>query len=276
MKAWQAIRAGWERFLFAAIGLACFAFSFRNILRDDMTAAATTFAIGFFSFLYSNVSRFKRFKGLGFEAELWEDKQKEAASLIERLKGVVSVYTREVVMARVMSGRMGGAANWRDNWSLYDELVTKHDELGQALDLTGLKSRLIEIMIFDACCRLTSKIGETVRTGNQRISEQIKQKFGSPIRDAKAYGVEIQNLRKVAVNEKDLFIRSASENIAKTLLESAKSAQSAAKLYFGFEFGLEDNVVNDLQFLSELYERRPFELTPTILERIDEIMHSAS
>jgi hypothetical protein len=55
----------------------------------------------FLQFFYSNLARFKRFKGLGFEAELWEDKQKEAADLIDRLKNVVAIYSREVVMAQV-------------------------------------------------------------------------------------------------------------------------------------------------------------------------------
>ncbi len=75
--------------------------------------------MAFFSFIYSNISRFKRFKGLGFEAELWEDKQKEAAQLIDRLKAMVTVYTREIVMQKVMQNRYSGDGRWAESWKLY-------------------------------------------------------------------------------------------------------------------------------------------------------------
>lgn len=91
----------WERLLFGLVGCACLGFGFHFIFEEKITSASAVFAIGFFSFLYSNLARFKRFKGLGFEAELWEDKQKEAADLIDRLKNVVAIYSREVVMAQV-------------------------------------------------------------------------------------------------------------------------------------------------------------------------------
>jgi hypothetical protein len=71
-------------------------YSLDLIYIEQMTNAGIVFGLGFLSFIYANVARFKRFKGLGFEAELWEDKQKEAADLIDRLKNVVSIYTREV------------------------------------------------------------------------------------------------------------------------------------------------------------------------------------
>ena len=93
----------WEQAFFGIVGVAFLAFSFIGLLGGDVAGASATFAMAFFSFIYANISRFKRFKrfkGLGFEAELWEDKQKEAEQLIDRLKAVVSVYTREIVMGR--------------------------------------------------------------------------------------------------------------------------------------------------------------------------------
>ena len=74
---------------------------------EQMTNAGIVFGLGFLSFIYANVARYKRFKGLGFEAELWEDKQKEAADLIDRLKNVVSIYTREVILGKVEGWTVG-------------------------------------------------------------------------------------------------------------------------------------------------------------------------
>lgn len=264
-KLWKTVRDGWERVLFAVIGLACFAFSFRSIIRDDMSAAATTFAIGFFSFLYSNVSRFKRFKGLGFEAELWEDKQKEAETLIERLKGVVSVYTREIVMARVMRGRWGGGgSSWPDRWSLYDEIVSQHDDLGQTLDFSDLKKRMDEIFVFDGVTTLLKVLREQVQKANSEIQKQINTKYGSPIRDSEGYGKDLKALRRVSLTEEDLFNRSTDENIARTVLESAHRAQTAASDFFGHSFELDEAALRDLEFLAGLYEQRPFAITAEI------------
>jgi hypothetical protein len=98
--------ANWERVLFVIVGLALLGGSLKLIYIEKVTEAAVVFGLGFLSFIYANVARFKRFKGLGFEAELWEDKQKEAADLIERLREVVSIYTREVVLGKIKAGRL--------------------------------------------------------------------------------------------------------------------------------------------------------------------------
>jgi hypothetical protein len=50
--------------------------------------AQSSAALGF-AFLYVVLlllAKFKRFKGFGFEAEMWEQKQEEAAAIIENLK----------------------------------------------------------------------------------------------------------------------------------------------------------------------------------------------
>lgn len=102
---WNFFKEYGQQIFFGAVGLIFLSFSFYSLYGQDVAGASATFAMAFLCFIYSNVSRFKRFKGLGFEAELWEDKQKEAEHLIDRLKAVVSVYTREVVVQKVMQGR---------------------------------------------------------------------------------------------------------------------------------------------------------------------------
>ena len=77
---------------------------------------------------------------MGFEAELWEDKQKEAADLIDRLKNIVKVYTHEIVMMKVMAGRWNDGPQWQSRWALYEELVGEHDTLGQKIDFLPLYS----------------------------------------------------------------------------------------------------------------------------------------
>jgi hypothetical protein len=49
------------------------------------------------------IAKFKRFKGFGFEAEMWEQKQIEAAALIDQLRSLSKVISRQMasIAARV-------------------------------------------------------------------------------------------------------------------------------------------------------------------------------
>lgn len=136
---WSWIMSNGERLFLFLIALVFLVFSVRFLLNAEITGGGAAFAMFFLCLIYGNVSRFKRFKGLGFEAELWEDKQKEAADLIDRLKEIVKVYTREIVMMNVMADRLGGGSKWPGRWALYDELVGQHDTLGQKIDFRPLK-----------------------------------------------------------------------------------------------------------------------------------------
>jgi len=52
------------------------------------------------------LSKFKRFKGFGFEAETWGEKQIEAAALIDRLKSAsqfISMQIASLVQKTTMS-----------------------------------------------------------------------------------------------------------------------------------------------------------------------------
>ena len=100
---WNLIKEYWERVFLFSISFVFLALCLRFFLKSEVAGATAAFVMFFLCLIYANVSRFKRFKGLGFEAELWEDKQKEAADLIERLKNIVQVYTREIVMMKVMA-----------------------------------------------------------------------------------------------------------------------------------------------------------------------------
>jgi hypothetical protein len=55
-------------------------------IRDHTSSAATALGFGFLLVVLLLLAKFRRFKGFGFEAEMWEEKQAEAEDLIERLK----------------------------------------------------------------------------------------------------------------------------------------------------------------------------------------------
>jgi hypothetical protein len=56
------------------------------ILDRSVPTITAVFGIGFLFVVLLLLAKFKRFKGFGFEAEMWEEKQEEAAALVDSLK----------------------------------------------------------------------------------------------------------------------------------------------------------------------------------------------
>ncbi|RYF49305.1 MAG: hypothetical protein EOO38_08205 [Cytophagaceae bacterium] len=270
---WQYIRDSWERILFGCVGAACLCFTFIFLLRGAVTSASAVFAMAFFSFFYSNLARFKKFKGLGFEAELWEDKQKEAAHLIDRLKSVVSVYTREIVMNNVMRGRWGGSVSWKSRWGLLEELKSQHSELGQNIDFTDLRQEVESVFIFDICTPLASSVRKSIEAAKTEANKIASERFGSPITDIEGWNRYHEQLRAISSHEDELFERAKTQNVAEEILRIAREAQRYLAETFSISVQFKDGVLERLEALSTLVSHRPLTITPELISWADD--HSA-
>lgn len=256
----------WERWLFGIVGLACLGLAFRSLLSSEVAAGSALFGMAFFSFFYSNLARFKRFKGLGFEAELWEDKQKQAADLIDRLKSIVSVYTREIVMNNVMRGRWSDGESWTKRWALYDELTGQHTELGQEIDFSDLKHEMDSVFLFDICRPLASSLKKQITMGRTAANEHIRQKYGSPVTDLEGHNADHAKLREVQCEFDDLFERAKTENIAQEILKEALSAKALLAAHFEIEVEFDQEVVERLEAMTGIIDKRPVTVTPKLIE----------
>lgn len=266
---WRYLQSSWERVLFGCVGAACLTFTFFFLWNAQITAASAAFAMSFFSFFYSNLARFKKFKGLGFEAELWEDKQKEAAHLIDRLS-VVAVYTREIVMNNVMRGRWGGSESWQKRWSLLDELEGRHTELGQRIDFSDLKHDVESVFIFDICSPLASSVRQSIESAKAEANKAGTARFGSPITDLDGWNTFHEHLRSIISYEDRLFERARTENIAQGILSVATTAQAALRESFSIELSFKDGVIERLEALAALISHRPITITPELVSWADD------
>lgn len=256
----------WERGLFVLVGLAFLAGSLYSLYERNLLATSALFVLCVFSFVYSNVSRFKRFKGFGFEAELWEDKQKEAANLIDRLKSIIAVYSREIVMSSVMRNRWGGGNEWKSRWALFDEIVHQHDELGQDIDFSDLKRKVDSVFIFDICTPLASSVRQSIDKCRSNVMVQLQQEFGSPVTDLEGWNAKHEKLRNIVGKEEDLFERVQTENIAKSVLFIVSEAERKFKEGFGVEPEFSSSVIERLEKLSRLCKKRPLEISEELIE----------
>jgi hypothetical protein len=222
--------------------------------------------MAFFSFFYSNLARFKRFKGLGFEAELWEDKQKEAANLIDRLKSVVAIYTREIVMNNVMRGRWGGSENWRQRWALFDELVDQHNALGQEIDFSDLKAKMDGVFTFDICLPLAQSVERSIHDAKNEVRKQFTERYGKVVTDLVGHNADVQKLNGVASKITDgLFERAPRENIARLILDAVARAQEQLET-FGQVLQFNPAVLDRLRAVAAAIEERPLVITEQLLE----------
>jgi hypothetical protein len=257
--------ANWERMLFVAVGLAFLGTCFYLLYAQKVTEAAAVFGLGFLSFMYANVSRFKRFKGLGFEAELWEDKKKEAADLIERLREVVSIYTREVILGKVTSGRWGGKVDWGGRWKLYDDLVTQHNVLGQKIDFSGVKKEMDDFFLFDMTMPEINKIREAAIKGRSAAGQKIDQEFGSPIRDSEGYNKRVEQYRAIQEGVEDPFEISTKSDLAGHALNVWHDTKRRLKRDFDVEAHLDPKVHERLEKIPKLYQSRPVQVTDELI-----------
>lgn len=174
---WSDVKNGIDRTLLYVTGGLFLFRSLYLVYIGNTSDGSAVFFIGFICIIYANVSRFKRFKGLGFEAETWEDKQKEAADLIERLRNVVSIYTHEIVLGKVKSGRWQKSMEWMSHWELYDNLVTQHQTLGQQIDFSVLKKEMDDYFLFDMTSIQMSEINSSIMQGIIDSENIIKKRI---------------------------------------------------------------------------------------------------
>lgn len=264
-KAWKYLVENWERWLFGLVGLACLIFGFVFLAHEKIASASAVFAVGFFSFLYSNLARFKRFKGLGFEAELWEDKQKEAAQLIDRLQNVVAIYTRETVMTQVLRGRIGSGTDWKKNWALYDDLVGQHDVLGQQIDFSGLKADMDRVFFFDMCNRLLKALKPAVETARMQARAAIDQEFGNPVRDVAGHSARYAQFNAIKFEVKDSFLRAGKDNVAQEMLDQAQAMTVAFLRDFGVRVDFDAEALEKLKRVAAWHAKQPLRVTDEMI-----------
>jgi len=259
----------WEQVFFGAVGLFLLMISLYQILFNKLTDGSAIFAMAFFCFFYSNIARFKRFKGLGFEAELWEDKQNEAEEMIERLKSIVAVYTREIVLGKVRENRWGGGGRWHEIWSLYQELVERHTEIGQKIDFGDLKENIEKYFVFDICTSLYEEITHTLWRGVQRAQKNIGEEFGSPVRDIEAYNNRGTQLREIKTELSDIFQIAQTDNLAQRILDLCYQSKQKLYDYFSIEVEFKTETIELLKKVSFLYEKGHVPVTEELIKIAD-------
>lgn len=86
--------------------------------RDQTGSASVTYLAAILALAFVFLSQFKRFKGLGFEGELWENKMEEAEQLIGRLRNIIAALAEPTIQLATRSGRWDSAFSPRERQQL--------------------------------------------------------------------------------------------------------------------------------------------------------------
>ena len=186
-----------QRTFFFVLGFSLTILMFYFLYSRDFTAAAFCFISSFLSYFYSNLTKFKRFKGLGLEAELWEDKQEEAANLMDRLSKYVSIFSSEILMERAKSNRWTSGNEWREIWELYSRLGGISEETIDHKEFQKAKALLDDYYLFDLYQVVSEPILKQLRDAHHSAHGKMESRFGKPIQDVKGWNAALREWQNV-------------------------------------------------------------------------------
>ena len=254
------INKNWQQLLFTLIGLVFLSFCLKFVMDDKIADAAFLFGFAFMCFVFSNVSIFKSFKGLGFEAELWENRQKEAENLIQKLKKVITVYTEEIITNSVTAGRWNSAKSWNDTLNLYDVLTNQHAELGLKIDFTELKNLVDSYYILDCLSPCAAEINTKIAEGLRSAMQKIKEEFKSPISDSIGYAARLEKYREIRFDVDEPLILAKERIFADQLLLLWKASKEKLKKDFDVEIEIEEKILERIREIAKISKHKSLKI----------------
>lgn len=178
-------------------GYALIALTVYFLFLPDVTRASLCAAIGLLLFFLARLSQFKRFKGWGFEAEMWDEKQQEAEKLVESLKSVASLTAREVMLQSIRSGRWGSSKRWDDHWKLFDEIKSAQSGLITLEGQREIKKSIDRWFLHDMALNEFGELKQIAMKKAEQARKGLREKSGNPISDLAGYQTGMQRLSEV-------------------------------------------------------------------------------
>jgi hypothetical protein len=182
--------------------LSCVLFAAGVVLafKENNTGATICIVAGLLVLVFVYLSRFRKFSGLGFTGELWDDKQKEAAELIERLKLTSFAYARPVISLAGFVGRWTDGFSRRDRFTILEEIVQLMKVNGASdAQIADARKDFDRLVAVDLVIPIKKLIDKFVSQSADEFEKGMRSKFGSPITDIDGYNAasrELADIRK--------------------------------------------------------------------------------
>lgn len=169
---------------------------------DKSAAAGLTYAAAIFAMIFAFLSRFKRFKGLGVEAEMWEDKQTEAADLIDRLRKLTTATAKPIFSIAPRMGRWDSALPRQEAHAVITNLEDVLNEAEVSPEqIEELKRPYHYFAMADQIRPVRNALNELVHEKTSKLSDEVN-KLPKPVADDDLKKSQDLNLRIRTLSER--------------------------------------------------------------------------
>jgi hypothetical protein len=172
---------------------------------DRTASASAAWGFGFLLVVLLLLSKFKRFKGFGVEMELWEEKQAEAAALVDQLRGLSKVIGKQMGAMAARMGLYGSALSLAQLADLFEALR------GQ-FTVVGIPDHEIEETLQSLCERI-EQVYLVVAHGTVseafRIEREALAQAGDPSMNPQLNeeGKALSTLPEISISALEEFVR---------------------------------------------------------------------
>lgn len=166
---------------------------------QDRTASGGLLAgLGLLLLAFVQLSRFKRFKGMGFEAELWEAKQEEAEDLINRTRSLLAILSAATLRSAPRMGRWMVGFERRELLDLVTNVETALERAGvPPAEIKPMRSEVDRLIAFDLAMKVTKAISVAARKRGEELTKEMTAKHGPLIHDSVAFGEDVKRRNAV-------------------------------------------------------------------------------
>jgi len=184
------------RFVLATVALISLLSSIWLGVNDRVPAGTLLAGLGLALLAFVQLSRFKHIKGLGFEAELWEAKQEEAAELINQTRALLKILSAAMLRSAPRMGRMMAGFDRREQLTLATDIEAALRAAGVApAEFSGMRDEIDRLIAWDLARPVTDAITKFVWDRAAEMREEISRQFGSPVKDIDGFGREHEKIR---------------------------------------------------------------------------------
>lgn len=181
---------------------------------DKEVVATSTYATGILCLIFVFLPEFKKFKGLGIEAELLDNKIKEADEILSKLRNLLIPMSEMLISTTARMGRWGTIMPRRQKYALIQRIEDELKNCGVKLEqLEAAKHDWYRLNIFDMVTPITNKINDILKKKHSSLEQELRniksptqpdnQKYLKIIEDRKIIFQEQQVIKNIC-QDKDL------------------------------------------------------------------------
>jgi len=206
------------RFVLCLGSMLLFALGAYLAYEDKVGSATTVFGSAIVCTIFVYLTRFKTFKGFGIQAELWEDKQIEAAKLIDSLKPITTELGRLLITIAARMGRWDSAMNRAEMLEATENIERLLKTLGvNGSEIEKTKAEYYRLTIMDIARPIIQSINKALREMMKDIDNKISDiQHRGPINPNDSDWNSVINKKRAI----DLEVKEVESFYSKTELES--------------------------------------------------------